>query len=553
MKQWHFPALPCGLDKRVHRSDSRRNSGMDLVTGIRNPIIVLTPTLSIRDINTAASVLFDQRKEILLNTPFSDLNLGTQLTHLLEEIISDSPSSAVLDAVLVTHRDHQTISWSILPSYDTQGLYGLILLGHPMATHEAFTTPSQQVIALSNELTGQRLSGRKSTIDYINHIYRYMETLIAKIPSSVYWMNRHGIYLGCNDNMAKLFHLKNREEIIGQTYEDLYDPKSAAAYRKADTEVMETGRSITLEEPLYYPDGHQEVYLSSKVPLLNDKKEVIGILGISTDITERKALEEKLRVTQTRESRFKAIAALGSMVAHEMRTPLASLNASVHGIQYYLPKLIAGYEKSLDDGTVQPIPKDRLMALKKSVGYMDQSVRHIQGTIRFILTDLSETEQTNILSQNLNTFSLKSAIDEALDMYHFDIGQEKLITVKHIDDVAVLGDYQVFIHILHNLLNNALHFIAAVQQGCITLWSRQEKGLMHLYFKDTAKGIPRDELPHIFDAFYTTKEKSAGSIGMGLYFCKTVLNRMGGSMTCKSVYGKYTCFEIVLKTQNRRH
>ncbi|KTD36800.1 sensory box histidine kinase/response regulator [Legionella nautarum] len=68
---------------------------------------------------------------------------------------------------------------------------------------------------------------------------RYLDIIISQIPVSVYWMNKNYIYQGCSNSMAKLLHLGSRQEIVGKTYEDLYDKKSSDSYKKADSSVIE--------------------------------------------------------------------------------------------------------------------------------------------------------------------------------------------------------------------------------------------------------------------------------------------------------------------------
>lgn len=141
----------------------------------------------------------------------------------------------------------------------------------------------------SQFLTEQINNKNKNTSDYVYAIYRYMENIIAQIPVSVYWMNKNYVYMGCSNNMVKLLNLNSRYDIVGKTYEDLYHEKSTSYYKKADKIVMDKGIPLSLEEPFYCPDGTtKEIYLSNKVPLRDLEGKIIGMLGVSVDITDRK-------------------------------------------------------------------------------------------------------------------------------------------------------------------------------------------------------------------------------------------------------------------------
>src|SRR5262249_48326899 len=113
---------------------------------------------------------------------------------------------------------------------------------------------SQELVEFTELVTGYEFR-EKSSIEYLKNIYSYFEGIIAALPGYVYWMNRNFIYLGCNNNMAVLHNINSRQDILGKTYEDLYNEESGECYRKADIQVMVTGTSLTTEEMLYYPDG----------------------------------------------------------------------------------------------------------------------------------------------------------------------------------------------------------------------------------------------------------------------------------------------------------
>ena len=84
-----------------------------------------------------------------------------------------------------------------------------------------------------------------------------------------------------------------------------------------------------------------------------------------------------------------------------------------------------------------------------------------------------------------------------------------------------------------NLLKNAYkHGGANVK---IKIWTKGS----YLYFKDYGRGIPKESLPHIFDRFYTQNKTGTG---IGLAFCKMVMEDLGGHIECKSKYGEYTKF-----------
>lgn len=128
---------------------------------------------------------------------------------------------------------------------------------------------------------------------------QYLEDLISLMPGHVYWKDKDGIYLGCNNLQARDVNL-SIQDIIGKTDYDFPWKKYADEIRKNDIDVMESGVAKTFEEPSILADGTEIFFLSNKVPLQDKNGNIAGILGISFDITQRKQYEEELSDSRSR-------------------------------------------------------------------------------------------------------------------------------------------------------------------------------------------------------------------------------------------------------------
>ncbi len=376
----------------------------------------------------------------------------------------------------------------------------------------------------------------------ISKVRHYYENILAKMPGHIFWKNKEGVFLGCNDQQAKTLGLSSWREVIGKTTFDMVwhgqseedRHRQAAIIDENDRIIMETGNSQVLEEPLILPDGNVAIYLSKKAPLYNDRGEVIGILGISFDITEKKKLEEELQETK---HKLDGMMLVSATIAHELRTPLASFGISVDAFKKIFPHLKQAYSKAIEAKLVsEDIDLDYL-------GKMGEILVSMKSEIRaaFTFIDISLMNTTSIQHGKKEIFPIGQCVDEALDRYPFDLGQRERVIWKNKtnQDFSVKSDKLLLMHVLFNLLKNALYYTA--NKGDIQIWLEKGSAYNMLYFKDTGEGISPDILSHIFERFFTRTYHGAG---VGLTFCKNVMESIGGNITCESVEGSYTLFML---------
>lgn len=239
------------------------------------------------------------------------------------------------------------------------------------------------------------------------------------------------------------------------------------------------------------------------------------------------------RVLQDKILTFKA---LGSTIAHEMRTPLSSINISAHGLIDSIPALVDGYQQAQLAGIkVHKIPKLTLESIASSPKRMRYICASTLNVIDMILLQLKDGDWNTYFER----CSMQECIDIALSEYCFRENERESISRAEVSDFTFYGNKYLVVHILFNLMRNALSFIHSENKGQIRLWTSQVGQQNVLHFYDTAKGIHATELPHIFDLGYSKRRLGSG---VGLHYCKRMMESMSGTISVKSEEGKFTEF-----------
>ena len=245
--------------------------------------------------------------------------------------------------------------------------------------------------------------------------------------------------------------------------------------------------------------------------------------------------------------KLKGMMAVGASIAHELRTPLASIDAGITGAKKYFPKFITAYEMAKKANL--PVPPIRPDHYEKLLTILDDlsAETHYANTIIDML--LIKVQQSKIATTEGETHSITGCIATALDRYPFEDNEQlKKVHWEIKEDFLFKGNEILIIHILFNLIKNSLYFINDAQKGEIFIWSTIGEKFNKLFFKDTAKGISSKIKMRLFDKFYTN---TPNGTGLGLYFCRMVMLGLGGHITCRSEEGEYIEFIMSFpKVQN---
>lgn len=152
-----------------------------------------------------------------------------------------------------------------------------------------------ELTALNNQLT-QQMSERQQAENALAEERNLLRTVIDNLPDHIFAINRKGDYV--LDNIAHRTMIAGstaEENIVGKYGYSFFDADLAERYRREEQKIMEHGQALfNIEQPHFTADGEKHHYLTSKIPLRDKSGEIIGLVGIARDISERKLAENAL-------------------------------------------------------------------------------------------------------------------------------------------------------------------------------------------------------------------------------------------------------------------
>ncbi len=369
----------------------------------------------------------------------------------------------------------------------------------------------------------------------------YLENILRCMPGSVYWKDRNGVYLGCNQMQAEMAGLESPNDMIGKTDSEMPWKEISQILEEVDQRIMNTGVPEEIIEKPTLSNGMQLIMLTNKSPLYDSEGKIIGIVGTSLDITALKqaeereliALEEVTTIEQKRkaeEEAKKAVMVWAGSISHDLRGPLLRLRFLNHSLEHQL-KVAESDDLPLKDRT----------DLNKAPQRIEEIIQQMHAYIDTNLKSLKNSMLSSIQEEDLVICKSYKGINNALDSYPFRVGERQLIekdTSYHFD---FMGNPVLFIRILFNLLNNALHQIHQNGKGQIFLITEKGDEFNLIRFRDTGGGASPEIVDHIFDGYRTTKDSGTG---IGLAFCKLTMESFGGSVSCHAQEGDYMEFVL---------
>ena len=385
-----------------------------------------------------------------------------------------------------------------------------------------------------------------------------LKKILDTLPSSIYFKDLDGRYVWLNQSSIHQLKVKHSlvESIIGKTDFDIFPEINAREYAKNDRAVIETKKGIVVEEEVFLSTGEKLIQLSFKEPLYNmDTSQLLGILGYTIDITEKKEAEarEKIALLESAESKTKAVAeeqlrqavmVLTGSIVHDLRTPICMIEMDSRLLKNYLPSLLSGYNQAKrlnisieNDKNISDRVKNHLLTIGDGI---KKTAREMHDFIDTTLKTLSKVVSGELTQNDLVRCSMWHCIHSVLHKYPLTNEQRALITWDQAD-FQFMGNELLMIRVFFNLIKNSLEQIEKNKCGKIFIQTEKKEDCSIVLFKDTAGGVSPEILENLFSGYQTTKKKGTG---IGLAFCKMTMEEFGGEIRCDSVAGEYIQFTL---------
>ena len=336
-----------------------------------------------------------------------------------------------------------------------------------------------------------------------------LNSILSYMTDGVLATNRRGKITMIND-MAKKQLGVQKEEVLNKSILELLKIEDEYELRDLITQVPE----LMIDSQ----DANGE-YLSLRVRFALVRREsgfISGLVAVLHDTTEQEKEERERRL-------------FVSNVSHELRTPLTSVKS---------------YLEALDEGALsEPVAPD---FIKVSLDETNRMMRMVTDLLHLSRID-NATSHLDVELINFTAF-----ITFILNRFDQIRGQDEekkyeLVRDYPITSVWIEIDTDKMTQVIDNILNNAIKY--SPDGGKITVTMKTTDDQMILSISDQGLGIPKQDLPRIFDRFYRVdraRSRAQGGTGLGLAIAKEIIKQHKGFIWAKSIYGKGSTFTIVL-------
>jgi PAS domain S-box-containing protein len=352
------------------------------------------------------------------------------------------------------------------------------------------------------------------------------------VAHPIFVKDRAHLWVWVNHAFAELVGVPP-EALLGKTDRDYFPVVEADWFYAKDRQVFERGETVTTEEPITDVSGVTHMLATTKMPLRAASGEITHVVGIIHDITRLKQVEEELRVANEalerrvdertralqdaqdallRRERLALLGQLSGGVAHQIRTPLATINNAVAVLRRNLGRSAEG-------------------EVAQALAIMSEEIWEANR----IITDLLDFARAR--PPSLDAVTIASLIGRALEAVSPPPSVRVSVNIE--PDLLAWADERQARDALGNVIRNALE--AMPDGGDLTVGAAAVDGFACISITDTGSGVNDEVQIHLFEPLVTTK--SLG-LGLGLPTAKVLIENQGGDLRFVRSTGQGARFEV---------
>jgi PAS domain S-box-containing protein len=388
----------------------------------------------------------------------------------------------------------------------------------------------------------------------------FLESLIEATPTPVFYKDRQGHYLGCNDAFLKTTG-RRREDVIGKTVFDVAPAHVAQAYFERDEELYAGPGRQTYDYVVHQLGGGVRQVIFHKAVFRNPQGDVAGLIGVVLDVTELKQAEQSLQDLNLQlEARVAArtgelkqavgklvqaekLAALGSLVAgiaHELNTPIGNGLTVASALDFKVRAFSEEIQGSLKRSTLDQFIADAQQASDLMLRSLSRAAELVSN-FKQLAVDQASAQRRHFELPVLvadTVMSLQAVVKERGCALHVDVAPGLALDSYP----AALG--QALTHLLNNAL---IHGFEPAAPGTVQVLARAlDDQHLQITLSDNGRGIDLADQRRIFEPFFTTRLGRGGS-GLGLHVVHNIITGvLGGQIEVQSSPGAGTSFLLKL-------
>ena len=356
------------------------------------------------------------------------------------------------------------------------------------------------------------ITERKENEEKLKQAAQEWRTTFDSITDLVFIHDKDNRIVRVNKAVANMLKTTPKE-LVGKFCHEMMHGTNEPPDNCPHLQMMKTGKPAFIET---FDPNLAKYFYESASPLVNKKGEIIGSVLVARDVTQQKRMEEQLIMTD----RLASIGELSSGIAHELNNPLTS---------------VIGFSQMLMEGDVPAHMKEDLATV------YSEALR-AAAIVKNLLTFARKHAPIKQLSQ------VNTVVEDVLRLRAYEQKVNNINLENHFAPnlpQIMMDHFQIQQVFLNIIVNAEFAMTEAHNKGNLTITTEKVADFIRVTFTDDGSGISKENLKHIFNPFFTTKDVGKGT-GLGLSICHGIVTEHGGKIYARSEKDQGTIFVVEL-------